>query len=67
MLRCYAAPCKDVGENAALPADVGDLDWDASTVEPIPKDLDRLLRIRYTTVDMGAHEIFDDTPPGGGN
>jgi len=32
--------CKDVGENAALPADVGDLDRDANTVEPIPKDPD---------------------------
>jgi len=60
------SPCKDVGENAALPADVGDLDWDANTGEPIPKDLDLLLRVRYTTVDMGAFEFFQQIPPGGG-
>ncbi|MEK7755906.1 MAG: hypothetical protein AAB385_01710 [Planctomycetota bacterium] len=60
------SPCKNTGENAALPTDVGDLDWDANTVEPIPKDLVLLPRVRLGAVDMGAYELFSDTPPGGG-
>ena len=61
-----ASPCKDVGEIAALPPDAGDLDWDANTSEPTPKDLARRARIRYTTVDMGAYEVPPPPPPGGG-
>jgi hypothetical protein len=62
-----ASPCKDAGENAALPPGVGNLDWDTNTVEPTPKDLGLLPRIRLGTVDMGAYEIFSDSPPDGGN
>jgi hypothetical protein len=51
------SPCKNVGENAGLPPDSGDLDWDTNTVEPTPKNLARLPRIRLGTVDMGAYEI----------
>jgi len=57
-----ASPCKDVGENAALPPDAGDLDWDTNTVEPTPKDLARLARIRSNTVDMGAYEEQTEEP-----
>jgi len=51
------SPCKNVGENAGLPPDSGDLDWDANTVEPTPMNLARLPRIRFTTVDIGAYEV----------
>jgi len=57
------SPCKDTGENASLPPDAGDLDWDANTVEPVPYDLGLLLRIHSTTVDMGAYEFFVELPP----
>ncbi len=60
------SPCKDVGENAALPPDSGDLDWDVNTIEQIPKDLGFLLRVRYGIVDLGAHEILTGGGGGGG-
>jgi hypothetical protein len=41
-----------------LPPDAGDLDWDANTSEPTPKDLALSVRIRFTTVDMGAYEVL---------
>jgi len=52
------SPCKDVGDNAALPLDSGDLDWDGNTSETLPKDLAMQLRVRNFTVDMGAFEQF---------
>jgi hypothetical protein len=52
-----ASPCLDVGENAALPLDDGDLDWDAPTIETIPKDLQLQNRVKFGTVDMGAYEV----------
>jgi hypothetical protein len=61
-----ASPCKNTGNTSDLPADSADLDWDANTIEPIPKDLSLLLpRVRLGAVDMGAYEIFLDTPSGG--
>lgn len=33
------SPCVDAGEDDYLPLDVGDLDWDGSTTEVLPKDL----------------------------
>jgi len=50
------SPCKDTGDAAALPTDVGDLDWDGISAEPLPYDLDRLIRTVGTEVDMGAFE-----------
>jgi len=40
-----------------LPPDVGDLNWDANTVEPIPYDLGLAGRNVGISVDMGAYEI----------
>jgi hypothetical protein len=64
------SPCKNTGDSTptvnTLPGDAGDLDWDGNTVEPTPKDLGLLPRIRLGRVDMGPYEIFDDAPPGGG-
>jgi len=52
------SPCKNVGENAALPLDVGDLDWDGNTTEPIPLDLAGYpRRVGSDVVDMGAYEF----------
>jgi len=51
------SPCKDTGENASLPPDAGDLDWDANTVEPVPYDLGLAGRNVGISVDMGAYEI----------
>jgi len=52
----FGSPCIDTGDNAALPADVGDLDGDGDTLEPIPFDLDGHARVLCTVVDMGAYE-----------
>jgi len=55
------SPCVDVGNDAAVPADVRDVDGDGDTTEPLP-DLDGLDRIvdgdddQVATVDMGAYE-----------
>ena len=53
------SPCKNTGDSKinALPPDAGDLDWDTNTVEPTPRNLAQLARIRFTTVDMGAYEV----------
>jgi len=53
------SPCKNTGENAALPTDVGDLNWDSNTVEPTPMDLALNSRLWGGTVDMGAYEYFE--------
>jgi hypothetical protein len=50
------SPCKDVGSQGLLPADVADLDWDNNVGETLPKDLARKSRIWDVTVDMGAYE-----------
>ena len=50
------SPCKDVGNNADLPADIGDLDWDGNTTETLPLDLGLVNRVIQLTVDMGAYE-----------
>lgn len=51
-------PCNGVGATG-LPEDVGDLDWDSNTSEPVPLDLAGNGRVVFT-IDMGAYEI----PPG---
>jgi len=65
-----ASPCKNTGDSTpfanTLPPDSGDLDWNANTNEPTPKDLDLLARIRWLgPVDMGPYELPDEPPPGG--
>ena len=60
------SPCKNAGDTGAVPLDTFDLDWDTNTIEDIPKDLGLLPRIRLGAVDMGAYELFSDTPPGPG-
>jgi hypothetical protein len=53
-----SSPCRDAGVhlNPSLPDDVGDLDWDSITSEPIPKDLALQTRRFNVKVDMGAYE-----------
>lgn len=51
-----SSPCKNTGVNAALPADVADLDWDETT-NALPMDLARVARVLSGTVDMGAYEF----------
>ncbi len=51
------SPCKNTGDSDALPADLGDLDWDGNPAEPIPIDLARYTRVGLGTVDMGAYEF----------
>jgi len=51
------SPCKDAGENAALPPDAGNLDWDMDTDEITPKDLAGKARTFLgSQVDMGPYE-----------
>jgi len=57
------SPCKNAGQNAALPPDVGNLDWDLDSDEIIPMDLARGVRTQGTSVDMGAYEIENLQPP----
>ena len=52
----------DAGSNAALPADIFDLDADGNTAEPIPFDLDNEARIQGTSVDIGAYEQLAKKP-----
>ncbi len=61
------SPCKNAGENAALPSDVGNLDWDMDTDETIPLDLIRFVRKSGPTVDIGAYEVQPSGPGGGGD
>ncbi len=57
------SPCKNTGENAALPPDVGNLDWNLDTDEIIPLDLARNSRNVGSSVDMGAYEVYLAPPP----
>ncbi len=56
-----ASPAIDAASNAALPADVADLDGDQDTVEPTPLDASALARVVAGIVDMGAFE-FGNAP-----
>ncbi len=51
------SPCKDVGENASLWPDHGDLNWNLDTGEPTPKDLAPKGRTWGPAVDIGAYEL----------
>ena len=48
-------PCKNAG-SGTMPDDIGDLDWDNITSEPVPLDLASGARVNVT-IDMGAYEI----------
>jgi hypothetical protein len=66
------SPAIDAGDNAAVPADIFDLDGDGDVSEPLPYDLGRLARLvddptaaDFTpgvaaNVDIGAYEYQDD-------
>lgn len=63
------SPCKNTGDpnnSSAVAPDSVDFDWDGDTNEQVAKDLGQLPRLRLGRVDMGAYELFNDTPPGGG-
>ncbi|MGB2986887.1 MAG: right-handed parallel beta-helix repeat-containing protein [Phycisphaerae bacterium] len=51
-----ASPCRDAGQNAALPADVADISLDGNTTEVLPYDLALNPRVDGDSVDMGAYE-----------
>jgi hypothetical protein len=50
------SPAINAGSNAALPADILDLDEDGNVAEPLPVDLDGEPRVEESQVDMGAYE-----------
>jgi predicted outer membrane repeat protein len=50
------SPCRNAGSNAAIVADLPDLDGDGDLLEPIPMDLDGNPRVVGDRVDMGAYE-----------
>jgi len=61
------SPAIDAGSNAALPADIFDLDEDTDVTEPLPVDLDGQPRVEQTQVDMGAYEQLGQKPGPGPN
>ena len=56
-----SSPCRDTGDDDALPSDVANLDWDSDTGETLPLDLAGLWRVAGTGVDVGAYEYSDCT------
>lgn len=60
------SPCIDAGANAAVPQiDPADLDGDGNFMEPTPIDFKNRNRIVNNTVDIGAHEVPDNSAPYG--
>ena len=57
------SPAIDAGSNAALPADIFDLDADGNVAEQLPRDLDHEDRVEGARVDMGACEQAGTLPP----
>ncbi len=57
------SPGIDVGDNASIPADSGDLDGDSDTTEALPVDLGNKVRTFRQVVDMGAYEFDQNRPP----
>jgi hypothetical protein len=58
------SPAIDRGNDAALPADVLDIDDDGDSLEPVPLDLDGQPRIAGLAVDFGAFEVPAPITPG---
>lgn len=61
-----SSPCKNTGDPSTttpVAPDTVDIDWDANFNEQIPVDLMPSTRIRLGRVDMGAYELYSDTPP----
>ncbi|MCA9974669.1 MAG: hypothetical protein KC413_02930, partial [Anaerolineales bacterium] len=56
------SPAINTGTNAALPADIVDLDEDGDISEPIPIDIAGNVRIFDGTVDIGAYESIINNP-----
>ncbi|MCH8194154.1 MAG: right-handed parallel beta-helix repeat-containing protein, partial [Planctomycetes bacterium] len=54
------SPCRDGGDDGALPRDTADLDGDGDTSERIPLDLDGKRRSYGNWVDMGAYEYVPE-------
>jgi len=50
------SPCTNAANDADIPADDGDLDWDLNTTEDVPYDLAGNARTVSPAVDMGAYE-----------
>lgn len=66
------SPAVDAGDSALLPADIHDIDGDANTTEPLPRDADGAPRVHGGVVDIGAFENsastwFVDPLAGGAN
>ncbi|MBL8880078.1 MAG: right-handed parallel beta-helix repeat-containing protein [Phycisphaerales bacterium] len=60
------SPCIDAGANAGLPGiDPADLDGDGNVLEQTPYDFKLRDRVINNTVDIGAHEVPDNTNPFG--
>lgn len=51
-----ASPCKDAGDDTALPVDAVDIDGDHNITEPNPFDVDGRTRLVGGHVDIGAFE-----------
>lgn len=51
-----SSPAINIGNNAALPSDVADLDADGNVSEVLPRDLDEVSRVIGGIVDLGAYE-----------
>jgi hypothetical protein len=50
------SPCRNCGDNSALPADTTDLDKDGDVNELVPFDIEGKPRILNGVVDLGAYE-----------